>query len=197
MNELFIISPSAMKAYDGESIKATTDDLKELGLFKLPYDRIDIQIAVDFTEEKNRTDCHCNNQQRRTIMTEPMNAERLAGRVLHALYEDLDAVQTNIITLVTRVREFGDGVAIPTKPYWNRRTVSDAAQNVHDNLKRLRERHDELLATIEALEALFAEKEDADLSAFADWIKDRQQQDRKAKPNVKRGVMGNTAKVPL
>lgn len=51
MSELFIISPSTMKAYDEETIKATADDLHELGMFSLPYDRVDIRVAVDFSEE--------------------------------------------------------------------------------------------------------------------------------------------------
>jgi hypothetical protein len=46
MNELFIISPRSIKAYDAESVHATAAGLKELGLYHLPYSKVDIQMPI-------------------------------------------------------------------------------------------------------------------------------------------------------
>ena len=51
MNELFIISPKALTSTSPDEVNATVAGLKELGLYGLPYPKVDIQVAVRIPEE--------------------------------------------------------------------------------------------------------------------------------------------------
>lgn len=50
MNELFIISPKSIKAYDRESVVETIKGLKAMDLFHLPYPKVDIQLPLRLTK---------------------------------------------------------------------------------------------------------------------------------------------------
>lgn len=52
-NELFIIPPDTLSAVlaDKETLYAIVDDLKQLNLLKLPYPKVDVQIAVEYPKE--------------------------------------------------------------------------------------------------------------------------------------------------
>lgn len=47
MNQLFIISSAVFQAMPMEEVEPTVEALKELGLYKLPYDKVDIQFLFD------------------------------------------------------------------------------------------------------------------------------------------------------
>jgi hypothetical protein len=45
-NELFIIAPETVAAISDQEMNNTVSGLKEMGLFKLPYEKIDVQVAI-------------------------------------------------------------------------------------------------------------------------------------------------------
>lgn len=53
--ELFIIHPAAWRALSPEAVDATVASLKELDLYRLPYDRVAVQIGFDEAFEPNPT----------------------------------------------------------------------------------------------------------------------------------------------
>lgn len=50
-NELFILAPQTLAAMDAETIDHTVHDMCELGIFNLPYPKVDVMIYVEVPRE--------------------------------------------------------------------------------------------------------------------------------------------------
>lgn len=55
MNELFILPPKVVAAAEAKEIAATVAGLKELGLYKLPYPKVDLQFSVEMPDHFDMT----------------------------------------------------------------------------------------------------------------------------------------------
>lgn len=51
MNELFIIAPQTLAAADKDEVDKTVAALREMGLYHLPFPKVDVQFAVDMPDE--------------------------------------------------------------------------------------------------------------------------------------------------
>ena len=103
-----------------------------------------------------------------------MSGERLALKLHHALIEDLAEVQTELVKLTQAKAIFGSNT-LPTDFIWRsgRNVLAEATTQCIRQEQRLWERYAELVQTIAKIEQVLIAQNDADLSAFADFISRR------------------------
>jgi hypothetical protein len=108
-----------------------------------------------------------------------IDSYRLAQKLHHTLVLETSKLQQRIILIESLRARFGDE-ALPPEPlllsYNN--ALSNASETTKREIERAVARIAENVETIKELERMFADKQDADIRDFAQWVKSRQEKER-------------------
>jgi len=110
-------------------------------------------------------------------MTQAIDTDSLARRAYYALIEDIASDQKMLIEIAALRGMFGDKALVPHKLLrGNLRSLRDASEIMQRLEQRTRDRLIERYQAAEFFEDIFEQKNEADMEAFADFIRQRRKQ---------------------